>query len=292
MVSRTGSRLAAWAGLMSIAAFFVWVTLVPYGYRGTPIAVAMMTLMLFAILIWGADRSSDLWTAVEPPQQVRRVLILIAAAIGIQLTAAWVLQLTQQLNWMSATLLSMGTWIGLMGLCLATGFVRWPKRRRSPTGWDIARVAIPAVLVAALFCYLTTLPLRGAMPQRLPGGLPTDVSAVAVAATVEEIVFRVLLLTALLTATGSRFQALVLSSILFAVGHVPLALAGPLFALDGTQMIEQSRQLAPEMVWKIGFGFLFGALWLRTGSLVLIALAHALANLGPVLAIGFIALVG
>ncbi|GAA0869174.1 hypothetical protein GCM10009116_10100 [Brevundimonas basaltis] len=151
-------------------------------------------------------------------------------------------------------------------------------------------VSSVALLIGAAVFFLRMVPLQDTVPQRLPGGLLADTTVTFVAAAAEEVVFRVLLLTALLSATGSRLQALVLSSTFFAIVHVPLDLAGPLLALEWQVMADGIVALAPSLLMKLGVGFLLGAVWLRTGSLILISLLHFMGNFGPVLAAGYLIL--
>lgn len=278
--------------VLLILTFYIWISISPFGYRWTPILLAIMFILMVLTLRTGARRSEEYWSAVPTPPQTPRVLILIATCIGFQFVAGALLQLSGHLNWFTVTLLATGTGAGFPLLFLVTKIVHWPQRRASPSKTELAKISVVAIFLASFVCYLGTKNFLGAVPIRLPGGLLTDGSVVLLSATMEEILFRVLLLTALIASTGSRFQALVLSSTLFALAHVPLALTGPLVALDWAGVADYAAAFAPEMIWKIGFGFLFGALWLRTGSLALIAVLHSLTNFGPVLAAGFVGLVG
>lgn len=119
--------------------------------------------------------------------------------------------------------------------------------------------------------------------------LIVTVGAVILGATFEEIMFRVLLLTALLDRTGSRFQAVFLSSVAFGLMHVPGALADPVLHGDWAVLQQVAFDYAPRFLMQTFLGLLLGVLWLRSGSITLIALTHAIFNMGKVLALGLLA---
>jgi membrane protease YdiL (CAAX protease family) len=112
---------------------------------------------------------------------------------------------------------------------------------------------------------------------------------VVLGATLEEIVFRVLLLTALLKRTGLRFQAVFLSSIAFGLMHVPGTLVDPVLHGDWVSLQQVAFEYAPQFLVQTFLGLVLGVLWLRTGSITLIALAHATLNMGNALAYGLLA---
>lgn len=279
-------RLMSWFSVAGIVAFFWWISTTPSGWSGAPVAAAIMLALVVATLGWRKGRPVAHWTAVASPPQTPRVLGVIAICIGVQIAGAAALILDGRLNALTSVVLSLVALVGVPLVALAFGVVRWPKRVSSPGRRELAVISLVALGIAALFFYLSTIAGRGVVPDRLPGGLMTEAAVVLTAATMEEVLFRVLLLTALMASTGSRFQALVLSSVVFALGHVPLALAEPVIGMQWDQLAVYATPLWPEMVLKIGFAFLSGALWLRTGSLPLIAVLHGLANFGPVLTSG------
>lgn len=286
-------RATALLCLAGILAFCVWLTIAPGGFPGLPIGLAIIVGLLGLLLYVRPQGREPLWAVVDAPAQTRRVLAVILMCVAVQFSAAAALQhLHIPIDWVISTAVTLAAWIGLPIVAFVTGNVRWPRRTRTAPGVDLVIVGGIALLVASAYCYLSFAPLREAVPHRLPGGLPADAAVTLVAATTEEVVFRVLLLTVLLAASGSRLQALVLSSTLFAVVHVPLELAGPILANDWNAMPDLFLAMAPSLFMKLGVGFLLGALWLRTGSLVLIGVVHALGNFGPVLGAGFVVLAG
>lgn len=112
------------------------------------------------------------------------------------------------------------------------------------------------------------------------------VADVLVAAAPEEIVFRVLLLTALLDLAVTRFQAVFLSGVAFALVHAPLAVIQPLARADWSTLQYAAYIYAPEFSVQAVVGFALGVLWLRTGSITLVILTHAILNLGAAVAQG------
>jgi membrane protease YdiL (CAAX protease family) len=146
-----------------------------------------------------------------------------------------------------------------------------------------------AICLAAAWSYAgySTIPDKIDIPP-VPDLIVT-VGAVIVGATFEEIVFRVLLLTALLDRTGSRFQAVFLSGVAFGLMHVPGALADPIMHGDWVFLQQVAFGYAPEFLMQTLMGLLLGVLWLRTGSITLIAATHAILNMGNFLATGLLA---
>ena len=108
-----------------------------------------------------------------------------------------------------------------------------------------------------------------------------------VAAAAEEVVFRVLLLTALLDLTRSRFHAVFVSSVVFGLGHAPLALIQPVALGDWALLQHAAQAYAPHLLLQVLGGLALGSVWLRTGSLGLVVVTHAIMNVGPVLPFDF-----
>lgn len=289
--SRAYTTLTSMA-IAAIVATLAWITFAPSGFVGAPIAMSVIIVLVYLTLAGRTNPGDEIWVAAEPPAQHIRLMVLILVLICLQFLSAVILQRLNQLDFIKTTLLSTVVWTLCPLLALKLGLVRWPKRVGRPRQAEVLAISAIAITIAVAFCALTMASYADVVPRRLPGGLPADIAAVAVGATMEEIVFRVLLLTALMAVTGSRFKALVLSATIFAACHVPTAVAAPIAMLDWGVAADYLRDLAPQMVWKIGFGLLLGALWIRTGSLTLVAAFHAIANMGPVWKAGFGALTG
>ena len=157
-------------------------------------------------------------------------------------------------------------WIGLPVTLFCLGVVKWPDRLSTPgfliplLGWVLVAYILIPVFDTAVSNPLLALDL-------------------ALRATGEEIVFRVILLTAILSATRSPLAALVISSVCFGLGHIPANIAR-ITDFDVSGGRETYWPLLPTLVlMHIGVGVVLGALWLRTGSVALIIAAHAIFNL-------------
>lgn len=285
MTAGSHYRTLSWLCGVGIIAFYGWITVAPYGWQGAPILAVIMLGLVVATLKWGVERPVDYWEAVAEPAQAPRVMLLIVVALVIQLVIVAVVMVANQmsLSQLSSNAVYFLVWTGVPLAMIALGVVRWPRRTASPAPRELLIVAAVAILLAAVWCYLRALGYDG--PRQAPT-LPHLLivsAATLLGATMEELVLRVLLLTALVQATGSRTHALIISSVIFALVHLPLALAPPVIAGDWIQLSSYFEAFAPELIFSIGGGFLLGALWLRTGSFILISTVHALWNLGPVL---------
>lgn len=287
MTSGSSYRALSWLCVAGIVAFHAWIAVAPYGYPGAPI-VGLMTLgLVAATLKWGVREPADYWQAAAEPSQPPRVALMILVVIAAQLAVGTAVRLfDEETYWRGSYAIYLLAWTGVPLAFIGLGVIRWPGRRASPRMPEFLTVAAAAILVAAALCYLGFVQYGG--PRVTPSLVELAIGggSMLLGATMEEVLFRVLLLTALVQASGSRLQALILSSVFFALAHAPAALAGPVVHQDWAQLSVYVKSFLPELTVLTGFGFLAGALWLRTGSIALIAVVHAISNLGPVLAGG------
>ena len=101
----------------------------------------------------------------------------------------------------------------------------------------------------------------------------------------EEFLFRVVIQTRLAAWLRSETAGIVVMALLFGLAHAPGYYLRNAFAAEGSHA-------APSLLMCVGYavvvtsttGFLFGVLWARTRSLVLVATLHALTDLLPNLA--------
>lgn len=268
-------------GVALVLAYYAWITVAPFGYAGAPVVALVMFGLVVATLKLGVRGPQTWWEAADS-SQVPRVLGVILFGIIIQLAIGWALRAAGRFDGVASTLVFLGVWTGLPVLMMALGVIRWPRRVAAPSTRALLAVAIPALLVAAGVGYMGWLAydsprVSPPLMDLLAGG-----AATLLGATVEEVVFRVLLLTAIVRASGSRTQALILSSVIFTLYHVPSSISVPLLAGDWSEVGVYARDYLPDLVWTTGLGFLYGALWLRTGSLSLISASHALCNMAQV----------
>lgn len=279
-------RALSWLCIAGIITFYAWITVVPFGWQGAPVFAVVVLGLVLAALKWGVRKPVDYWEAVAEPTQAPRVMFLIVVCLVVQLIVSAVVQLAHQMSintfWSQAVYFLAWTCVPLA--MIGMGIVRWPRRRASPPKPELLTVAVAGTLVAAGIGYLGFVAYDGPRLAPAPAQLLLSGAVLLLAAATEEVVYRVLFLTALLRASGSRSQALVLSSVIFALAHLPPTVAGPIVAGDWVQLSSYFTSFLPELVFIIGVGFLFGALWLRTGSVILITIVHAICNLGAVLA--------
>jgi membrane protease YdiL (CAAX protease family) len=277
----------SWAAVLAIGGFYAWATIAPSGYPATLIAAAFLACVVLALLKVGVRKPVVYWEAAGSPDQAGRVGLMILTAVAIQFVAGVCLTHVSELEWLSYLPLYLVVWFGVPLAFLVFGGVRWPQRLAKPRMSDFLAVAGLAIAFATAMCFLQMPKVEA--PEAAPSLAEILVACgvKVLGATAEEVVYRVLLLTALLRASGSRVQALIISSTAFALGHVPLAFTIPLAMLDGEMLRFYATQYFPELVWIIGMGFVFGALWLRTGSIALIVIFHTILNLAPALVAGF-----
>jgi len=270
------SVILALAGILFIA----WITVVPFGFVGAPVAAAITIILTLAFACLGTDHSIQYWSAAEKPAQFPRIAAVIAAALSLHLIIGGVIQ-TLEWAFIPEPIIALSVW-GLVPLAaLRFGFLQWPRRCAKPRRSEFLAVAGAAILFAVAFGALATL--NGGRDLSFSTSLLARAANVASLATVEEIVFRVLLVTALLQASRSKIYALIISSFLFGLGHAPLVLSQPLIAGDWPLLLEAAKAYLPGLVWQVGVGFILGAVWLRTGSIILIAVVHTILNVNLML---------
>ena len=251
---------------------------------------AVIVVIVFATGFYAlrfATAGSEMYWRMNGKNQVRPVLWLILAILTFMFAVGWLLEEPGRLEPFYAAEAS----YLLAGTLVPAGFlyfrwVAWPVRSRRPATLSLVLISIVGIGFASAWSYVAyVIP-----PDRLPllpvGPMLATLGALIVGATAEEIVFRVLLLTAMLSAGESRFQAVFLSSMAFALMHVPGQLYQPVMTADWALMRDVAGDYATGFVAQFAIGLFLGVLWLRTGSITLIAATHAMINTGKVLALG------
>lgn len=252
------------------------------------VVVALFFGLSFLALRLATGGSATYWS-MNRTDQVRPIVWMELATVGIMLSAGMVLHWLGRGDPASAKITYLLTGTLVPAAFLQFGLVTWPSRLSHPGRLRLLLIAGLAICLAAAWSYTgySTTPDKIDIPP-VPDLIVT-VGAVIVGATFEEIVFRVLLLTALLDRTGSRFQAVFLSSVVFGLMHVPGALADPIMHGDWVFLQQVAFEYAPEFLMQTMVGLLLGVLWLRTGSITLIAATHAILNMGNFMATGLLA---
>lgn len=255
-------------------------------------ALLVITLVLFGLVFLalrlGSGGSATYWI-MKRPDQVGPILWMEVATVGVMLAVNVVFHWLGRADPASSNITYLLTGTLIPAAFLQFGLVTWPSRLSHPGRLRLFLIAALAIGLAAALTYAGywTAPDKSELPP-VPD-LVVTIGALIVGATFEEVVFRVLLLTALLARTGSRFQAVFLSSVAFGLMHVPGVLVDPVLHGDWAFLQQVAFEYAPEFLMQIFFGLLLGVLWLRTGSITLIAATHAILNLGNVMAYGLLA---
>lgn len=251
------------------------------------VLVAVFFGLSFVSLRFATTGSTIYWTP-NGTDQIRQIVWLALATLGTMLAAEVVLT---RLGWSGPTAakityLLAGTLIP--AAFLQFGLIAWPDRSSYPERLRLLLISGLAIGLAAAWSYAgwSAAPDEAVFPS-VPE-LIVIMGAVLVGATFEEIVFRVLLLTSLVDRTGSRFQAVFLSGVAFGLMHVPGAVLEPLLHGDWAFFQQAAFEYAPLFLLQTFLGLLLGVLWLRTGSITLIALTHATLNMGKALGEGLL----
>ncbi|MFA4893949.1 lysostaphin resistance A-like protein [Brevundimonas sp.] len=293
----TARRLSQFLAL-ALAALTFWVLISRPGVVDPQFAVEIHVAILlfvaaifgisFVALRFGAGGSTTFWT-VDRADQVRPILWMELATLTAMLSADGVFHWLGQASPASAEISYLLAGTLVPAAFLQFGLVTWPSRSSRPGRLRLLIIAGLAIGLAAAWTYgaYSSASDKSVLPQA--PDLIVTVGAVILGATFEEIVFRVLLLTALLDRTGSRFQAVFLSSVAFGLMHVPGALLDPVLHGDWAFLQQVAFEYAPEFLMQTFIGLLLGVLWLRSGSITLIAATHAILNLGNAMAYGLLA---
>ncbi len=286
MTARRLSQLSAVA--VGMLAFWVLISVpgvVEPDFAGTTyVAFALLVVLLFGLIFIGlrfaTAGSAIYWSSGFPPDQVGRIGAMIAVALAIHLGASWILELLGRAN-ETSSVVALLCWTLVPAIFLALGLVRWPERLTHASKLTLSLASVAALSFAIGYSYLkfSNIPPDSAVLSA--GSQALQIPILLAAATAEEVVFRVLLLTAVLDLTRPRFHAVFLSGVVFGLGHAPLALIQPV-ALGDWPLLQYALQAyAPHMLLQILAGLVLGVFWLRTGSISLVVVTHAIMNIGP-----------
>ncbi|CAL1690068.1 hypothetical protein MMB232_00188 [Brevundimonas subvibrioides] len=246
--------------------------------------VAAILGVVFLALRFGASGITAYWRGASGSDQVRPVATLIATTLAIHLAVGALQFALGILDPNTATAASLLVWTLVPAAFLQFGLVQWPARQRTASTLTLMLFAVPAATLMAALSYNSFLKADGPMSMPAIGPLTVVMAKVVVAAAAEDVVFRVLFLTALLDRTASRFQAVFLSSVLFAAMHAPLFFLQPVIQGDWQLLALVAGNHASVFAMQVLVGLVFGVIWLRTGSIALISVLHAILNIGPALA--------
>lgn len=241
-----------------------------------------MGTLTVAALRFGTSSADLYWQSVSDPAQAPRVAMMILFCLVAQtLAIAGVIYLPQlaDLSFRAASDL---VWATAVFLFVGSRYVAPPQRVARPKAAELAVVALSATAIVTAVAFLFTVFYDGPRSEPSWTGFSLAVPHVVVGALIEEVVFRVFLLTAIVQSCRSSGHALVLSSTAFALAHIPGALAQPILISDSYALAYILSIYTPMFIWQLGLGFVLGALWIRTGSVILIITIHSIFNLGSV----------
>lgn len=281
MTNRLGFAFSTAVCAASLVGYLWWITVTSLpGTNGALIvsAIAAVLVLLTVRKRVHADLSAD---AIErATQQLKRIGILILAAATTHIVVAAMLILFENQNPAWDMVLSFIVWVGAPAVGLSTGWIARPHPVSFPSRRDrtvVAFVAMTIAIAVALFSARLGIDQIGSV---WTGFHTTRAIAMLFAAIAEELVFRVLLLTAIFAVTRSVVQSLVITSTIFVAVHV-LVFAGPAALLADPIWLSDTLTYALQSVlYQFIVGVICGALWLRTSSFVLIVAVHYILNIG------------
>lgn len=262
--------------------------LVHYGAIGsiTVIFLAVIFTVAFILIRLGTRSGPTYWTMPSPEQQVLRISILIGAIVCVQILLDSLLANVGFGDLLTARALGLIAWTLIPAAFLHFGIVKWPTRIDGPSRQRLFIWWVVSLGLAATWSF-TAFFVSNLSSEISLGPLLVLSSASVVAAAGEEVVFRALLLTALLGIAGSRMQAVLISSVVFGAMHAPYVFSVPLIYGDWHMLVPVALDYAPRFVGQVAAGLAFGVIWLRTGSISLATATHATLNLGVSLGTGY-----
>ncbi len=209
---------------------------------------------------------------------------MIATTAGLQLGVYVAIELFGLSSSTTSWTISLLVWTLVPAAFLQFRLVDWPARLRAAPKLKLFLAGVPAICFIAVFSYASFSKAGIELAEPPIGALFAASGAMIIGATAEEVVFRVLFLTALLDRGVSRFQAVFLSSVAFAALHAPFRLLEPLVQADWPLLLFAVHTYAPLLLMQVIMGLILAVVWLRTGSISLISTLHAIANIGSMLA--------
>jgi len=242
--------------------------------------------LAFMALRFATAGSQIYWVPGLGSQQVRRIALLIATALAIHLCVSWFFDLQGRLD-ETAGVVGLIVWTTVPAIFLSFGLVKWPVRLESTSKVRLVAVGVASLGIAVAVSYFKFANAPEGYSTPPLNALLIRLARLGAAAAAEEVVFRILLLTALLSLTSSRLSAVFLSSVFFGLTHAPLALMHSIVHADWPMLAYAAQSYLPEFLMQTLFGLLLGVIWLRTGSIVLIVATHAIMNVGPSMLSGF-----
>ncbi|WP_439476723.1 CPBP family glutamic-type intramembrane protease [Brevundimonas sp.] len=249
------------------------------------LAIAGLGGFIFLVLRWATSGSAIYWRTGDAPREVARIFAMIICALVVHMAVGAYFDRQGRLG-ETAAAVSLVIWTLFPAIFLGARIVRWPSRVLRPSAFRLLIVGAIALGIAAALTSLGFFSAASESQIQPVSKWPLVLGSVVLGAAAEEVVWRVLLLTALLQATLSRFQAVFLSGVGFAMMHAPLVLMQPVLRADWPMLHFAVNAYAPEFLMTTAVGCFLGVVWLRTGSITLVVLTHVVLNLGHALVFG------
>ena len=277
MPSTIGRHVWFWliAGLLGAGAMTVWVVQPSNRPPMVWSLVVGVVAPLVAALITRRDVQPS-WELADAQRQLRRVAAyvpFIVPALFLIVPIRDAPFVSAKLSWVLSEAIYLLVFVGVPLLLLHFRIWMWP---RIPQRIGVRRVSVVAAFATAL------LGLSGFAWGARPGVDPSAaIIGVALLDTLvgaigEEVIFRVMLLSYLCAVLRSPLSAVAISALAFSAVHVPFDV---LDAPQGEPFYRELAVLVALPVWRAAIGIFLGVLWLRTRSLALIGVAHALQNM-------------
>jgi membrane protease YdiL (CAAX protease family) len=219
-------------------------------------------------------------TTIDTIQQVRRVAgyVVVLVACNMLVAPLYLSDSTsRKVHYVVAAAVYLVTWAALPLVFLRVRYWRWPEVS-NPDLRPRESLAIAVTCTYALLC--TWANTDAAYVDVDLAEFLLAVPYIAISAFSEELVFRVMLLSYLVSALKAPLPALVLSSAAFGFLHVPFNAVN-----EQALMLDLGNpHITALPLMQTAMGLLFGTLWMRTRSLLAVGGAHTLVNLTPGLA--------
>ena len=261
--------------------YYSTITMVVAGFFAVSFGIVYLMLRL------GTRDGATYWATTEESKQAPRIAVLVAVIFCLQTLADSVLAYLGFGTSLVAGITGVVAWTMIPAAFLNFGIVRWPTRISHASRRRLAVGSIIGLGVAATWSFTAYILADTSLTIPKAGSLVILTSALILAAAGEEVVFRALLLTCLISLTKSRFHSVFIASVAFAAMHAPYEFSVPIIYGDWHMLLPIAQDYAGRFVGQVAAGLAFGVLWLRTGSITIVTLSHAMLNVGTMLAHGY-----
>lgn len=273
-------RVASLSILAAFALYVFWLSFGDTKMYGALLVSAILILTVFVIFRVARRLVLDHWVSSSPNGQLGRVIMVIAIMLAAQLCGGFFLDNFFTLDETSSIILSSLSLVGAIIISTCLGFISWPHRQNPSPVMYVAIVSIIAMMATLSLIYWIDLPkLNSTVLLNKSSTFYFLSFALLMSAFAEEAIFRKLLIPEIMR-WASPFDAVVISSAVFALAHAAIVIGYPVLTFDWDASIHAVHEYLTLMLfWQFWGGLVLGALWLRTGSLMLLTFLHAIWNI-------------